>query len=116
MHERMGRAHVARPDMERRNERRIRVERDPRPHVASLSTLLQRDVLLLGVNERPNLVALNPLARQVAHAAVLLNGADRPQVYEELDDRVLGYARHLAGGTKRVALDKRGYDGCALLG
>ena len=42
--------------------------RRPRPHVADaeLARLLGRDVLLLGVDERPDLVALDPLRSHVA--------------------------------------------------
>ena len=83
VHERGRSAEVAGADVVRRNELRVRVERNPRPHVPGLVALLRRDVPLLAANERPNLVALNPLAGQIVHHAIHVDRADRAQVDQE---------------------------------
>jgi hypothetical protein len=58
--------------------------------IAEVVLVLERDVLGLGVAEGPNLVALDPLTRKVPESPVLVFGTRRPQVGQQLDDRVLG--------------------------
>lgn len=52
--------------------------------------MLLGDVFGLRVAERPNLIRLDGLARQVAQHLVLVGRAGRSEVYEQLRDRVLG--------------------------
>ena len=69
---------------------RVGVERGPRPNIASALRrgLRGRDVLLLGVAEAPNFVALDALARNAAHGRIMELSADRAGFGEELVDRV----------------------------
>ena len=108
VHERVGRVEVASTDEPRWDELRVRVKRDPCPHVASHvgGVLRGRHGLLLGVAELPNLVTLNPSARQVPQRAVLVEGARRPEIGQELEDRRLRDVRHAGCGVDAVAFDQ----------
>src|SRR5687768_9189797 len=63
---------VALPDHPGANELAIGVHCDPRPHVASDASFkhLRSDVLLFRIDERPNLIDLNPLTGKVAKCLV----------------------------------------------
>jgi hypothetical protein len=64
-YERSGILHVAAHDVVARNELRIRIKRDPCPHVANSGLALPRgcrNVLFLRPTEAPNLVSLQPFA------------------------------------------------------
>ena len=50
----------------------VGVECRPRPHVPVVVGMLLGDVLLLGADERPDLVALDPLGGEVGEHAVLI--------------------------------------------
>ncbi len=80
----------------RRDELRVSVDRDPRPHVpvAELALVLGSDVLLLAVAERPDFVALDPLGGQVGEHAVLILGARLAHLDQKFDDGVLRHAGH----------------------
>ena len=58
----------------RRNKLGIGVNRNPRPYIACVGSrrLCAGNVLLLGVNERPNFVELKPLALEIAERAILI--------------------------------------------
>jgi hypothetical protein len=88
----------------------IRADRGPGPDVAVAEgvQVLLRDVLLLGVAVRPNLVALQALARQVGQGRVRVLGARRAQVAEQSDDDVLRHAGHAPGGPDRHTLNQSG--------
>jgi hypothetical protein len=64
MHELIGSARAACPDAPARNQFRIRVERNPSPHVskAKLTLFISGHILVFGVAELPNFIALNVLA------------------------------------------------------
>jgi microcompartment protein CcmK/EutM len=50
--------------------------------------MLVGDVASLGAAERPNLVAFNPVGAKVPQVLVLVDGASRAKLHEELRDRV----------------------------
>lgn len=120
-YELLARSGVTATDPPRRHELGVRADRNPRPHIADTGVrhLLQRNVLGLGVDERPYFVALQPRTGQITHDAVLIAFTRRPYVAQELDDRVLGRARHPTGGADRASLDQGRDDldslGCAEL-
>jgi hypothetical protein len=101
---------VACADEVGRDQLRVRVDGDPRPHVAvvHVAALVGRHVLLLAADERPNLVALDALARQVAHHAVLMDRADGAEIDQQLRDGVLRHARHPHGRADAVAFNEAG--------
>jgi hypothetical protein len=101
-----------------RDQLAVGADAGPRPHVAVavLALMLFRDVSLLGVDERPDLVTLHALARQVAERRVLVLGARPAEVHQQLDHGVLGRAGHADGGADRVALDQAGNDAGSFLG
>ncbi len=112
VHERVGRAEVAATDEPRRDKLRVGIKRDPGPHVASHvgGVLRGRHVLLLGIAELPDLVALNTAARQVPQRAVLIGRTRRPEIGQELEDRRLRDARHAGCGVDAVPFDQGRHD------
>jgi hypothetical protein len=72
--------------------------------------MLVGDVLLLGVAERPDLVALDDLARQIAQGVVLVVRARFPEIDQQLDDRVFRRAGHAHRAADRHALDQAADD------
>ena len=109
---------VAVADQPRGHEFGVGADRGPRPHVAvaELALVFGGDVLGLGVAERPNLVALETLARQVPQGHILVVGAGRAQVHQQLGDRVLGGTGHPHGGADRHAFGEAPDDAGALFG
>jgi hypothetical protein len=81
----------------------------------AFAMLGQEHVASLGVAERPNLVALDRLARQPAQRPVLVLRARGAQVHEQLRDRVLRRARDPDGRADAVALDQMPQDRVPLL-
>ena len=78
--------------------------------------MLVGNVLLLGVPERPNLVALYPLARQACEGGVLVLRARLAQVNQQLGDDVRRPAGHADGGADAHALHQAADDLGQLLG
>jgi hypothetical protein len=88
-----------------------------RPNIAAaFYLLLERTILLLGVNERPNLIALNVFARQIAKRFVLILRAGAAKIAEQLNDSILGNAGHSDGCADAVSLDQTGNDSRAFIG
>jgi hypothetical protein len=73
------------------------------------------DVLLLAADETPDLVALQPLALQVAENAVLVAVAGRADFDQQAGHRALLTAQHAADGTDGIAFDKGGKDPAAFV-
>ena len=67
---------------------------------------LSRDVLFLGVAERPDFIALDATAWQLFHVFVLVAGTRRSRVYEELCDRVDRDAHHASRRSEAVTFNK----------
>jgi hypothetical protein len=84
----------------------VSVDSYPRPNVAKpeLAALLSRNVLFLGIAEIPDFVALDALAIQAAHGAIVKFSAGRSDFLQQRKNRAFGYAGHPAGGPNRIAL------------
>lgn len=67
-------------------------------------------VLLLGANEGPNLVALEPLAREIAEGVVLEGGTGGAEVHQQLLDRGPVNTGHPGCGTEAVPFHQTGND------
>src|ERR1022692_836263 len=97
---------VARADYPARDQFRIGIDGRPGPHAADaeLAFLLLWNVLVLRPDERPDLIALNPAAGEIAEHAVLILGADRASLYKELCDGVLGHAGNADSSADAVSV------------
>jgi len=80
----------------------------PRPYatVAKPAAKFLWKILLFGVTERPNLTALDSLARQVAERLVLILSTRGADLRKELNDRVFGHPRHAHCGPNGITLDE----------
>ena len=79
----------------------------PRPHVARTTRggLGARDVLLLGVAESPNLVALDALGGHIAHRLIVVRGACFTRLDHQLGNGVYRDLGNAAGPAHGHALD-----------
>ncbi len=95
-------------DPPRRHELSVGINGRPGPHVACTlrGVLRSLDVLLLRVDEAPNLVALDPATRQVPQVLVLVLGAGRAQVAQQLLDGHPGHTGHPSRCAKPTTLDE----------
>ncbi len=68
----------------------VAIKRGPGPCVASFlgRSLGASDILLLGVGEAPNFVALDPAGRDALHMLVVHISADRARINQQLGDGV----------------------------
>lgn len=96
----------------------IRVQRRPRPSVTGLfrRSLSGRNVLLLGVGETPNLVALHALGADVPHRLVMESLTGPAGVNEQLRHRIQADAGDPADGAQAAALAEQGEDSGSLVG
>jgi hypothetical protein len=67
---------------------------------------LNRNVLVLRPDETPNLVTLNPAAVKVSENAVLVFGADRASLNQQLRDGVLGNAGYADSSANAISVYK----------
>jgi hypothetical protein len=111
------RAGIAPSDVPAGYELRFRVDGRPRPNVAitKLSLKFDWDVLLLGVAERPNFIALDAATIQVAEMLILVLLAGSSYIREQLEDGMLCRVRNPASGINRHPFDQAGDDLCATL-
>jgi hypothetical protein len=65
--------------------------------------------------EGPNLIALNPAARQIPKVGILVLRGSLPDLGQEAQDGPLGNARHSACRTDAVPFDEGGNHGATLL-
>ena len=77
---------------------------------------LWRDVLLLGVAERPALINLHPFALEVLKHAVLVLSAERANLNHQAHDGLLGNAGDADGGADAVTFNQATDDLGALFG
>jgi hypothetical protein len=91
-----------------RNDFGIRAKSRPRPYVAvsKLAAQVGGDVLFLGVAERPNFVALDSLAGQIAHRFVLIFRAYRSDTNQQFGDGIFRNASHSHSGANGITFDK----------
>lgn len=103
------------PDAPARNKFGICANRRPRPHIAiaEFSAQVAGNILFFRIAERPNLVALDSLAWQVAKRLVLIFGAHLADSSEKFCNGVFRYACHPYGSPNRITLNKSG-DYCDL--
>ena len=94
------------------NELGIGIDGNPYPGVADDPLLghLFRDVPLLAANETPDLIALQPLAFQVAQNAVLVAVAGCSDFDQQARHRALLAAQHAADGTDGITFNEGGED------
>ncbi len=89
----------------------IRVNCGPSPHIArALLHLLKCDVLLLSVDERPNLVTLDATHAKVADMGLMISSADTSQIVQESQHGMFADAKHPAGRIDGVSLDQCTHD------
>jgi hypothetical protein len=69
---------------------------------------MQRNVLRLGIAKAPNLIALNPLAGEIAKNAILIIRAFAPKIDKQFHDGRAMHARHAGDGAEGITLDQRG--------
>ena len=93
----------------RRNEFRVGADRNPSPHVARRLRrgLGEHDLALLGVDEAPNLVELDALARQIAEGLVLIGQTGFASIDQQLVDGVYRDIGKPTSRAKAVPLNKR---------
>lgn len=79
-----------------------------RPNIAkdTLPLLLCRNVFLLCVAARPNLIALDTPTRQVAKRTILILLTSRPKRSQESLNGILGHPSHPYRGPNRIAFYK----------
>ena len=98
---------VALADEPAGNQFRIRVERNPRPDIASaLHFVLARAVLFFRVNKAPYFVALDSFAAKIAKRFVLIVRADTAKIAEQIHNRRAMHARHSGNGAKGISFDQ----------
>ena len=107
--EAVGHSRIAATDHPGRHELGIGVERSPRPHVADTRLTLPGCGLLLHADEAPDFIALDAAQLQVTEGGILMRGTRCTQVHQELEERVLGNARHVAGRTDAVPFHEDRY-------
>jgi hypothetical protein len=103
----IARCRVSRPDEPARDKFCVSIERNPSPNIATaFDLLLQRAIFLLRINKRPNLIALDSAALEIAKRFVLIFRASAAKIAEKFDDRVFGNARHSDSSADAVSLDQ----------
>lgn len=109
VHKVICRASITGADKPARHKFRVRIKRNPRPHAARSAALhIFWHVLVFGINERPDFIALDALAIQVAESLVLIGGAGRAKFNQQLLNRCAVNARHADSGAERIALNQAG--------
>ena len=68
--------------------------------------MARRDILLLRGQERPYLIALNPLARKIYEVIVHVFHALRAKLNKQLSNSVFGYSGHADRGANRVTFNQ----------
>ena len=82
----------------------VRAKRGPRPAIAiAFGLLFGRSVFSFAADEAPNLIALNPLALEIAKSFVLILGAGAANVDQQLCNGILRYTSH----SNRVSGDRK---------
>jgi len=111
-HEVVSRRDVASPNVPRWDKFGVRIESNPCPNVsAAFNFLLNRAILFLGVNVRPNLVTLDSFARQIAKRFVLIFRAGASKITEKLHHSSAVNAGHSRNSSQGIALNQ-GRDNC----
>ena len=104
------------PTKKRRNKLGISADRRPRPDISKtkLTLLFERHVLLLGVAERPDFIALDSLARQVTKMRILVLRTSGSHFCQQSENGALSYSSHSDCGADRAPF-YQGRDHCNFL-
>src|SRR6266699_4817109 len=96
------------PNAPARNQFRVSVQSNPSPNapIPELALLVSRNILVLGVTELPNLIALDVLASEIAHRLILIFRTRFAQISEQLLNGVHRYASYAHDAAKGVSFDK----------
>jgi hypothetical protein len=107
-----GAAGIAGTNKPARDQLGLGVDGNPHPGIANYALFghFFRDVLLFASDETPDLVALQPLAAQVAEHAVLVSVACFADTHKQARHGSLLAAQHAAGGADRIAFNQSGED------
>src|SRR5208282_4117791 len=107
-HKDPSRVRIARAYVPAWDQLAVRANRRPRPHIAKAELTAQFlwHVLLLGVDEIPNLITLDSTAVKPAQVLVLVFLAGRRHVREQLEHGMLGCIRDPAGAVDRVTFNQ----------
>src|SRR5690606_8187517 len=94
----------------------IRINRGPRPHIANavLAAHFLWDVLLLAVDEAPDFIALDALARQVPQGLVLILRSGATNVHQQLGHGVDRAVREAGSGPEAGPFHQKAEDLSAL--
>lgn len=104
-------------DVPARNKLRVGVDGRPRPDVSpAVAGVLFGQVLRLAAYEAPNLIALEPLAREIAQRLILVDRAGAAGIGDKLQHGVERHAGHLRGCADAVPLDQTREELDALFG
>jgi hypothetical protein len=95
-----------------RYELGVRANGRPRPNVpvAKLPPKFLRNILFLGVTERPNFIALNALTRQIHHNPTLEGFSGGTNLRQELENGIKGDSCETGSGAKLIAFDQGIHD------
>src|SRR5207302_2060532 len=82
----------------------VAVQCRPRPNAAKATLyLFQGQILILTVNKRPYLIALQPTNAHVADMRVMVSSASTPQIVQESENGVFADAQHPARSVDGIA-------------
>src|SRR6266568_4597367 len=110
MHKSVGSGRAASADLPATNQLGICTESSPRPNIsiAELPLFVGWNVLLFGIAERPNFIALDSLAGEIAHCTIMELLAGRSKRGQQTLNGILGYSRHSNGGANGIAFHECG--------
>jgi hypothetical protein len=85
----------------------------PRPciSVSELAYLASWHVLLFGIAELPNFITLNPACLEAAYSAIMKFSARHSDVFQQSENRSLGYTCHPARSPDGIPFHESRYNG-----
>src|SRR5882724_8252685 len=92
------------PEHVRDDEFCVGIDSGPRPNITSaLLHLFRGDVLLLGIDEGPNFIALDSSHSEIANGSIATVGTGTAHVFQELQNGMFGNSSHSTCGIYRNA-------------
>jgi len=111
LHERLSSRSATIPKRVRNDQLGIRIDCRPCPNISrALFHLFQCDILLLRVNERPNLIALHAANPEIADVRMVISSTGAAQVPQQPQHGVFSDTQHSAGCVDGVAFYQCAYD------
>jgi hypothetical protein len=99
------------PKHVRNNQLGISINRRPRPAIPSaFSHLLHSHVLLLGIDERPNFIALCAGNAKPPHHHIVISSTSTSSIFQETENGMLAQSEHPARRVDGVSFDQGRYD------